>query len=114
MKYTKGEWSLDCRVANRGGWDSDRQYINIICGDTLIAHYDTSFVEHPESNEENEANAKLMTASPELYEAAKAIDSATLYRGESFDNIDFSKLGQALVLLKKAIEKAESSAISST
>jgi hypothetical protein len=64
-KWTPGEWAVEIEMMGHGG---DDQWITISSGETIIATYKTTYVEYPE-DAENEANARLIAAAPELYEA---------------------------------------------
>ena len=58
--YTKGEWK-----AQEGLWCDELYFIYVKSGDTHIARVDN------ESKEMCEANAQLIAAAPDLYEALK-------------------------------------------
>lgn len=66
--HTKGPWEFSVEGNDHGGWRQATQEVRIWSGATLIAAYDTSFMEYPE-NDENEANARLIAAAPDLLEA---------------------------------------------
>lgn len=68
-KWTKGPWVAEVVEGNSGGWRSMEQSIVIQSGETLIASYVTSYCEYPETNAESAANARLIAAAPDLYDA---------------------------------------------
>ena len=84
MEYTKREWKVI---------DSDLDGKNICVDKKKIAK--PYYFQGIKTNEEFEANAHLIAAAPEMYEALK-----------SFDDSEIS-LGQFKILKTKALAKAE-------
>ena len=70
--YTKGPWHAEVSVIV-DSWQGYKQTIDIHSGSVLIASYETSYVEYPDTNEENEANAHLLAAAPDLLEALQEL-----------------------------------------
>jgi hypothetical protein len=70
--HTKGPWHAKVSTIV-DGWKGDKQTIAIYSDSVLIAAYETNYIEHPDSNEENEANAHLMAAAPDLLEALQEL-----------------------------------------
>jgi hypothetical protein len=62
-KFTPGPWRI-----NRHGFETSYLCHEFIEGDSGIAVFG---VWHPENHKEQEANARLIAAAPELYEALK-------------------------------------------
>ena len=74
MKHTPGPWEAKVCINKHGGWRSPSQEVNIGNGNSLIATYNTDYMEYP-SDEENEANARLIAKAPEMYELLKQATS---------------------------------------
>lgn len=92
FKGTKGEWE----VYDNGNFPEIKlkgQYVGQIC---MMPYSNAEFEKAVNSKEENEANAKLIAAAPELLQAC--IDVCNI------NNID--KLLEAKKECKKAIQKA--------
>ncbi len=71
VKHTKGPWK--CEIDSGEGWKGRYLYVTVSAGATLIAYFDATFSEYPEADEEIAANARLMTAAPELLEALQGL-----------------------------------------
>jgi hypothetical protein len=56
--------------------------------------------------EENEANARLISAAPDLLEACRELDKLDCCTGYSLSDADYSTLWRALELARGAIAKA--------
>ena len=88
-KHTKGEWELESTMY------SNRTAINSLCNKdrhTVIESY-------VEDNNEQEANAKLIAAAPELLEALNNLILAnTNNKGESV----MRRIDEAIEVIKKA------------
>ena len=98
MKHTKGPWNFS-RMGD-AGW--------ILAGKTYIAEIITADEEdcYVKGMEEQDANAKLMTAAPELLEALKELKKQIFAHHKMNVKKDFSLL-LADVAASKAIAKAE-------
>lgn len=98
--WTVGPWELEVYVSS-SGWRGAEQSIAIHSGNTLIATYVTNYCEYPESNDENEANARLIAAAPDLYEA---LEEALAWM-ETFDADarlpDFAPIAKARAALSR-------------
>lgn len=70
-EHTEGPWIATVEILDRGGWESPRQWVTIDSNDCIIAYYDTAAMEYPATNEENEANARLIAAAPDLSKELK-------------------------------------------
>lgn len=90
MNYTKGEWKVEDETV-------------IVCGMRLIASTTAGGFNYSAYRKENEANAHLISAAPDMYEALKALDE---YGNASHPyNLKLKKV--AFELLDKALAKAE-------
>jgi len=58
MKFTKGEWTVEDGT-------------QVVCGNRLVANTGGYTTNYSLERETNEANAQLIAAAPELYEALK-------------------------------------------
>ena len=76
-KFTPGPWVASVTY-NDGGWEDRYQQINISAGAILIASYRTTYVEYPEGDDENAANARLIAAAPEMADELRNIAEAVL------------------------------------
>lgn len=90
MSHTKGEWMLD----------ETKRWISTSWtpGQPMIAHL-VSDASRP--SEENDANARLIAAAPDLLEACNAVLGSLLYYPGEFP--------KELEVLRKAIAKTEAS-----
>lgn len=57
-EWTPGPWKLSITHNDGGGWRSYARQYQITAGDKMIAYYETNYSEYPESDEENDANAR--------------------------------------------------------
>lgn len=71
-KHTPGPWTCHVTVTDDDSWAPGVQKVEVESGETLIASYKTEYVEYP-SQDECEANARLIAAAPELLEALSAL-----------------------------------------
>jgi hypothetical protein len=81
-KHTPGPWVHEFRRNKHGGWRDESLYVTVKAGATLIAAYPLEYAEYPASENECEANARLIAAAPELLEALKAIRDHTFVDAE--------------------------------
>ncbi len=70
--HTPGPWSYEVRMSNGNGWSEPRQFVEICAAGAMVAWYDTTSVEFPDSAT-NEANARLIAAAPDLLHALKVL-----------------------------------------
>ena len=91
MNYTKGEWRVtgECFHDNIGAY-------RLVLGanDELIGHL------WPNSNPQTEANAQLIAAAPDMYEALKVVVGY-------FDSPEVSNASDFIPQLRNALAKAE-------
>ena len=91
MEYTKGEWTVE------GG-------TQVVSGNRLVANTGGYTTNYSFEREQNEANAKLIAAAPDMYQALK--DCITSIKtAMHFDTAEH--LDGALGVAKDAIAKAE-------
>lgn len=81
--HTPTPWIFDVEVQE--GWKGRHQIITVSSGETLIASYQTDFVEYPETDEENAANAAFIVRAVNSHEAlVKALEiTQRMIRGEA-------------------------------
>lgn len=99
--YTKGEWFLNCQGQIRSKELSKKGYQDYIC--------QMPFSNNRECDEmpEAEANAQLISASPDLLEACKML-MKQIYFAEYDNSYQCDKnIDIALNVCKRAIKKAE-------
>ena len=92
--YTQGEWDYDIN-ANKGFDIYLKGSLKVIA---TVLHKDVSYMP---SEEEAEANARLISAAPDMYEALKALLAESRKHGESLEDTPIEALAAA------ALTKAE-------
>lgn len=69
-QHTPGPWHCDFTRYDYGGWQQPSCFAKITHGETVVAFYETRYVEYP-SDEECAANARLIAVAPELLAALR-------------------------------------------
>jgi hypothetical protein len=99
MKHTPGPW----RIADEGSSED---------GPLIIAPDDFAFVQVYGNNKKAKANARLIAAAPEMFEALKLLQKLMPQMmgngnvARSF-GIDFGLMNEALIAMDKSVWKAE-------
>lgn len=106
MNYTKGEWIADIRVGMVAVHIEDKEKFNCLDGmrDECL-YYAHGYRDHTgtwQVSPETVANANLIAASPDMYEALKLFDD---YLTAAYPSN--MKLRQAAAAMEKALAKAE-------
>jgi len=101
LNYTKGNWYIDCNNAD----DATRDY-DVFAWIEGSKQYPCHIAEINHCTEEVEANAHLISAAPDMYEALKK--TQLLVSSIDTDNlVDKSAKDTALSVIKKALAKAK-------
>lgn len=102
--FTAGPWTATVEIVYPDGWRLPEQMISIGTKETLIALYSTNSMEYP-SDEESEANARLIAAAPRYHAAAEEM----LRVAEVGVVNDLEAFGRAIRLLREAHAAANGS-----
>lgn len=105
-KFTRGPW-ISSAWTTDAGWAPSTQRIQIETEDGayLIATYNTDFCEYPD-NETNAANARLISAAPDLLSAAKCAANVLALLSKEVEALGL-RAENVPQMLRDAIAKAE-------
>jgi len=94
MKYTQGNW-----------YESQRARGNVMCGDRVVANCNSYNSNMTDVTIENYANAALIAAAPEMYEAIKSVIETHIVEAKK---ANFAGCACSVCcILKPALAKAE-------
>lgn len=114
MNYTKGEWEVG--VSDIIGTGNDREHIVVGLKENLHKIIAATGFAGADDESESIANANLISAAPDMYQALKEISDLRFTRtaytqnGQSMDDcavISMDALEKVIKLLKNVLAKAE-------
>lgn len=111
-EWTPGPWTLSITHNDGGGWRSYARQYQITAGDKMIAYYETNYAEYPESDAENDANARRIVHCVNVHDdLVRALDGLIeKYEAIVADDMEARSMNDgALVRARAALRTAKES-----